>query len=540
MKKIINSIQFNSIQFNSIFIILLLSISSFRLYAQKICRSDVNIEDIRLNSPAIYLNILDFNRQVQAYKNALPLRMAEDVVIIPIVVHILHNTQFPEQNISDARVHSQIAVLNEDFNRLNTDASNTPSAFAGVASNPKFRFRLACIDPFGSPTTGIIRKQTRVISYNPETSPSQVQSSMNVGGDEPQFVGDDPWPTNKYLNIWVCNNSPEASYGYIYDKGATNMFIDGIVIHYEVFGRSDNQPPGNKLGRTGTHEVGHWLNCWHIFEGNSCTGVGDNCNDTPQQNGLNRNCPTFPKPSCTGQPNGDMFMNFMDYTNDECQNLFTVDQKNRMRTLFEPGGFRRSIIENNNALNQVTRNFVPQNGSNIVMLKKTSEGSNDIGSTSFTYTPIYVDDCKKTGDISWRLVHRNSWADVIISGESASVRLTRSNATCELEVTIPTSTGNIIENYSFYVYVPLPHYDLSPNPTSDVFRIEQRNNPNDVQLLETDYDVTIYNTANTPVKKGKGNKGKATFDLSNQPRGLYQVIIETQGRLVSKRVMVQR
>jgi hypothetical protein len=531
---------------NYFIMLLFFSFITLSLKAQTKCGSNVDIEQIRLNNPSAYQRILDFNRKVADYKNALSTRGAEDIIVIPVVVHVVYNTSV--QNISDALIHSQIAVLNEDFNRLNADAVNTPSDFSGVASNPKFRFRLACIDPSGNPTTGIERRYTRVESFSTLNNPKQIQSSA---GDN-QYVGIDPWPANKYLNIWVCNveagpNQLNTAYIPSYEL---NNHLDGVIIHYEVFGRSNSLPSnGKKLGRVGTHEVAHWLDCYHVFQGgcnhdpndpNTDYNRGDLCKDTPRQTNKNFDCPIYPKVSCSGQPNGDMFMNFMDYTNDECMNLFTVDQKNRMRALFEPGGFRRSIIENNSALNQVTRNYVPQNGSNVIILKKTAQGSNDIGSTSLTYTPIYVDDCKKTGDISWRLIQRNSEADVIISGESASVRLTRSNATCELEVTIPTSTGNIIENYSFYVYVPSPHYDLSPNPTTDVFRIEQRLNPNDVQLLETDYDVTIYNTANAPVKKGKGNKGKVTFDLSNQPRGLYQVIIETQGRLISKRVMVQR
>jgi Pregnancy-associated plasma protein-A len=437
-------------------------------------------------------------------------------------------------------IHSQIATLNEDFNRLNADVSNTPNAFTGVAANPKFRFRLACIDPFGSPTTGIQRRYTRVESFDTRNNPIRVQSSIG----ENQFVGIDPWTTNKYLNIWVCNieaGSNQVNLGYIPSYGNGNTHTDGIIMHYEVFGRNSSLPiSGYKLGRVGTHEVGHWLDCYHIFQGKSCSGVGDFCNDTPQQNDSNNGCPTFPKYSCQNQTNGDMFMNYMDYSHNECMNLFTNDQKNRMRTLFEPGGFRRSIIENNNALNQITHNYVPQNGSNIVTLKKTSEGMNDIGSTSLTYTPVYVDDCKKTGNITWRLVSRTAGADVVINGENVSLRLTRGSSKCELEVIIPTNTGNIIEKYTFYVYVPLPHYDLSPNPAAENLTIEQRVKANDAMLLETPYDITIVSAFNQPVKRGKGDRGRATFNISDLPRGLYEVLIETQGQIVNKRVMIQR
>jgi Pregnancy-associated plasma protein-A/Secretion system C-terminal sorting domain len=523
--------KFFSIQF-----ILLLSLITLSAKAQRKCGSDVDIEYIRLNYPEQFQRILDFNREANDYKNALATRGAEEIIVIPVVVHVLWNT--PQQNISDALIHSQIAVLNEDFNRLNADAINTPSEFADVASNPKFRFRLACRDPFGSPTSGIIRKFTRVESFSSFNKPKQIQSSEG----ENQFVGSDPWRTDKYLNIWVCNIEAtiRTNRGYIPALRSTE-FIDGVLMHYEGFGRDNNLPLANyKLGRTCTHEVGHWLNCYHIYQGNSCSGDGDFCADTPPQNGANQNCPSFPHFSCPNQPNGDMFMNFMDASVDVCLNLFTNDQKNRMRALFEPNSFRRSIIENNDALNQVTRNYVPQNGSNTIVLKKKVEGQNDIGSTSLTYTPVFVDDCQKTGNISWRLVSRNAGADISINGESVSLRLTRASSKCEIEVTIPTSLGAIIENYSFYVYLPVPHYTLSPNPATSTLTIEQRLNPNDALLLETPYDVTIVSTFNQPVKKGKGNNGRTDFNVSDLPRGLYEVLIASQGQVISKRLMVQR
>jgi hypothetical protein len=353
-------IQIKFIQFLNICFALLLIHS---LHAQTKCGSMVDMSLIQTQSPTTYQNILNFNQQVQSYKAALATRGAEDVILIPVVVHVVWNTSV--QNLSNERIQSQVDVLNEDFNRTNSDASNTPSVFQLVVANPKIKFKLACIGPNGQPTNGIVRTQTTVVEFDTQQNPSQVQSSMGSN----QAIGDDPWPTDKYLNIWVCNSKDKFSYGYIPN---VSSFKDGVVIHYEFFGRNNvNNFLHKNLGRTCTHEVGHWLNCFHIFNNNNCTGT-DFCNDTPNQLRLNEGCPSFPHSSCGNY--SDMFMNFMDYTDDECENLFTNDQKARMRTLFEPGGFRYSIINNNNALNSVTRYYRLVGSNQVIPLKKYLRG----------------------------------------------------------------------------------------------------------------------------------------------------------------------
>jgi hypothetical protein len=135
MKLLINSTLFACFSF----------LFCINISAQKNCGSDVDMAYIRINSPNIYQNILNFNRQVQAYKNAAATRGTEDIILIPVVVHVVYNTN--AQNISYEKIQSQIDVLNEDFNRTNLDASNTPMVFRPVAANPKIQFRLACVPP---------------------------------------------------------------------------------------------------------------------------------------------------------------------------------------------------------------------------------------------------------------------------------------------------------------------------------------------------------------------------------------------------------
>ena len=143
--------------------------------------------------------------------------------------------------------------------------------------------------------------------------------------------GIDPWPQEDYLNIWVCNLSG-GILGYATPPSGFNNPSDGVVVGYRYFGTTGVvQSPYNK-GRTTTHEVGHWLNLDHLWGSFGNCG-NDNVNDTPTQEEANYNCPGFPHNpnSCnTNNQNGDMFMNYMDYTNDACMNLFTEGQKSRM------------------------------------------------------------------------------------------------------------------------------------------------------------------------------------------------------------------
>jgi Pregnancy-associated plasma protein-A len=326
------------------------------------------------------------------------------------------------------------------------------------------------------------------------------------------------------------------SFGFIPDLRNTAPYKDGVVVHYELFGRNTGIDHKEK-GRTCTHEVGHWLNCFHIFNQYNCTD-SDMCDDTPTQFKLNGGCPSFPYSSCSNT--SDMFMNYMDYTYDECQNLFTNDQKARMRTLFEPGGFRYSIINNNNALQKVTRFYQPQGSNQEVALIKIAEGLNDIRSTSNAYTPIFVDDCDKSGAVSWRIVSSTAGADILINGENASIRLTSYTSTCVLEATIPRYNGGTkVEVYSF-TPLSIPNYELSPNPAANRVQIQQKVKPNDIQLLTDPFSAKMYNLNNQLVRTGQSINGQLEFDVANLPIGSYQVIIEKSGKFVNKQVNIHR
>lgn len=254
-----------------------------------------------------------------------------EVIVIPVVIHVLYNNS--AQNISDAQVLSQINALNEDYRRLNSDAEKTPLPFKNVAADTRIVFCLAKVDPNGRYSPGIIRKYTK--------------EQFWLSDDEMKFSskgGDDAWDAKKYLNIWVCNLFGRTLGYAVLPGGPANK--DGVVIQYNVFGTMGTLNTEFNKGRTTTHEIGHWLGLKHLWGDTSCgdDGVGD----TPPQQTNNSYCPSFPHTSsCSINSFGDMFMNYMDFTDDACMNMFTAAQKNEMRRLFASGNPRNSFLTSN-------------------------------------------------------------------------------------------------------------------------------------------------------------------------------------------------
>jgi hypothetical protein len=262
---------------------------------------------------------------------------AERVVYtIPVVVHVVYKTA--AQNITDEQIFSQIDVLNEDYRANNADVSGVPAVWTDRVADCEIQFALAERTPNGFETNGITRTETDVSSWN--------------GSDDVKFTslgGHDAWPAADYLNIWVCNIG-SGLLGYTYQPGI-NPALDGVVIGYRYFGREGNISSTYYLGRTATHEIGHYFNLNHLWgsggDNSSCT-ANDGVSDTPKQQGPNYGCNnTYPLESCGTGVNSDMFNNYMDYGNDECLFFFTNGQKSRMlATLNGP----RSGLKTSNGL----------------------------------------------------------------------------------------------------------------------------------------------------------------------------------------------
>lgn len=242
-----------------------------------------------------------------------------NVITIPTVVHIVWID--PDQNLSDAQIQSQIDVLNQDFRRLNADTLLTRPEFDSLAADFEVEFCLATTDPNGNSTTGITRTQTQGGQLFGWFGPLDDVKSSSTGGV-------DPWPTDQYLNIWVCNLLPIIA-GYAQFPGEDSI-TDGVVIGYSFFGTiGDVTPPYNK-GRTTTHEVGHWLGLRHVWGDGDCT-MDDFVGDTPGSDANNSGGCLNVKNTCTDTPYDydDMVENYMDYSNDSCMNMFSEGQKDR-------------------------------------------------------------------------------------------------------------------------------------------------------------------------------------------------------------------
>ena len=238
------------------------------------------------------------------------------VVTIPVVVHVIWNKN--EENIPNEQILSQIDVLNEDFRAGNVEIPGIPTVFQDKIADVEIEFCLASKDPNGNATTGVTRTYT--------------DNTAGIGGTTnihyTNLGGKDAWNPEEYLNIWVAKFAGGVG-GVSSFPGEGPLAEDGIQIDYRQFGTINAGPPYH-LGRTCTHEIGHYFNLEHVWGPsiNSCCDADDFVADTPNacETYLSQ-CPTHPVISCT-QP--DMFMNYLFYTDDDCMGMFTNGQKARM------------------------------------------------------------------------------------------------------------------------------------------------------------------------------------------------------------------
>ncbi len=308
-----------------------LLVQAMAVFAQQPCATSQYAAWQKETNPAMVKNesiVENFIRQQvlsQTATEATEEGSAASIFRIAVVVHVLYNTG--AQNLSDAIIKSNIAALNRDFRRQNSDTVNTPGRFRGLAADVEIEFVLATADPKGRATTGIIRKQTAVTQWRMDDKIKR--SAMG---------GSDGWNPESYLNIWVGHM--QNLLGYASSPGTAGL-DDGIVVSTYSWS-SDKAGTVQHLSRTSVHEVGHWLGLKHIWGDTYC---GDDLvADTPPQGNFTAGCPSGFRFSCNNSATGDMYMNYMDFTSDACMNLFTKGQKQRMRSLFNAGGPRVSLL----------------------------------------------------------------------------------------------------------------------------------------------------------------------------------------------------
>ncbi|PSR01287.1 MAG: hypothetical protein BRD50_08985 [Bacteroidetes bacterium SW_11_45_7] len=267
----------------------------------------------------------------------------QQVITIPVVVHVVHDGDpvGQNENLSQAQVNSQIEILNEDFRRLNSDTTDTPANFQPVAADIEIEFCLARVDPQGN-----VLNEPGIDRY------SGGQSTWSQNDIDNTLKPNTIWDPNRYFNIWTVDfgNSgllgyaqfPEASGLQGMPSGSQNAQTDGVVVRHTAFGRVGNVNAPADKGRTATHEVGHWLGLQHIWGDGDCS-QDDFCNDTPDADASTSGCPNS-QSSCGSV---DMIENYMDYTDDACMNMFTADQKSRMRTVMNNSPRRVDLLSSN-------------------------------------------------------------------------------------------------------------------------------------------------------------------------------------------------
>ena len=282
---------------------------------QRLCECDPGF---RARRTQIHLQAETFLTNGRAAKSM----ESDQIRTLPVVVHVVYHTA--AENISDAQIASQIEALNRDFSAGNADKTATPVPWTGLIVDSKIRFALATKNPKGKKTNGITRTKTKKTSFS---SQDEVKSKATGGVNA--------WPTDKYLNLWVCALG-ERLLGYAQFPGGPPA-TDGVVILNTAFGTVGTAAVPFNLGRTVVHEVGHWLNLNHIWgDTNDCSGT-DHISDTPHAKLPNFGKPAFPHVTCANGPNGDMFVNYMDYVDDAAMVMFTNGQVARMHaTLIGP------------------------------------------------------------------------------------------------------------------------------------------------------------------------------------------------------------
>ncbi|MEM7370451.1 MAG: M43 family zinc metalloprotease [Bacteroidota bacterium] len=293
--------------------------------------------------------------RVESSPSLIPQFTSQEVVFVPVVIHLVHNpkSSLHSQAELEARVSAQIQQLNEDFCMLNDNFYDTnllPKKLRKQMGAARIQFYLAPEQPNGSPSSdpktgssleGVTYTKTKIKRFVPDEEGPHLFHQLKQSQH-----GHAAWDSKRYLNIWVAEveeYSGLAQYPWQYYK-PNGPLMDGIVVDVQAFGLDANSRGARVGGRTLTHEIGHWLGLLHPFH-LSRSGEDDFIPDTPvPSKGESTGYLTWntapPARSHTGQKHQThgkaFFMNFMDYTWDDCRNSFTKDQVARMQSVFTP------------------------------------------------------------------------------------------------------------------------------------------------------------------------------------------------------------
>ena len=340
---------------------------------ERVCGNELLMQET-MSNPADKARLEEYFRQYDAENKAMAEQSARSAskgsaseyvtVTIPVVFHIVLTQAQINQLGGTAgivdRINTQLDVINEDFNAKNADLASVPPAFQSSIGNAAIHFGLAKRDAQGKAKIGIVYEVK---------DPSFTGYGYNDYSVKRKIMGgSDPWDNTKYLNVWVTVITGSGSgqgqiLGYAYNnvyaqQNHGDPALGGVVMHFLTLGRRTNllQPfytQNTDRGRTLTHELGHYFNIWHVWGKSTPSGQkscidDDGIQDTPLQEESNTNCPQGIQPNCPSAPHpgGEMYMNFMDYSGDQCTNMFSKGQVDRMRTETAIGGQVWSLTQN--------------------------------------------------------------------------------------------------------------------------------------------------------------------------------------------------
>ena len=435
---------------------LIISFIPFVLHAQDRCGTNKLWNYNTIKNPELIDVKHDLESKISNYLKRKSANSNE--YYIPVVVHVLFNSE--NELISENQILSQIQVLNDDFRRDNADAINTPAEFLNIASDTKINFCLAKRTPNNDTTSGITYTSTDIESFSLYDNRIFLDS----------LGGKNIWDPSKFLNIYVCNLSNALGFSS-FPGGSTHR--DGVVINYTNFGTTGNIETPYDKGRTATHEIGHWLNLFHIWGDNNCGS--DMVDDTPVQESANYGCPSHPSISC--QNNGDMFQNYMDYTNDICMNLFTEGQKERMHATLN---IERTDVSNQASCELpyedvgIIENIFPKNNEIVC-------GSNlEIITSVYNFSEKAVENFVITYQLDNQETIVTQWNEFLNPNQSVELNLGNIN----------TSVG--IHQLKIYTSLPNNYRDLNMNNDTLIIDFEVKNGTVlDVEILADNYGDEI-------------------------------------------------
>jgi hypothetical protein len=444
----------------------------------------------------------------QAVQQALQQRpqgkyLRQATLTIPVVFHVVYANGI--ENISEKQVLSQLAVLNADFRRKNKDAVNTPAYFRPFAADTEIEFCLATVDPEGNMTTGITRTKTDRVNF------SYVSDNVKFASTG----GTDAWDRNQYLNIWICNVQDNIL-GYA-STPETEARRDGVVLHYKAVGAYPANPFAGdyNLGRTATHEIGHWLGLKHIWgSGATCTD-SDDIADTPNQLSETQGCPDGITTSCENGPNGDMWQNYMDYSYDNCMNLYTKGQAAYMQAVLTT---TRSAL-----LNSVTCSGT---------LRSDFKISEQRDTLVIAGQPVkFKDTSVGLRPLTW-LWHFEGGTPATSTEQNPTVTYAKPGK-YRVSLTVTNGSMSSTEEKKSIVHVTVNDLAVYPNPASGYITIEQ---PAREQVRQ----VELVNNLGQPVLNTEVSDRIVQLDVRDLPAGLYFLRVSSSNGVVIKKVTLVR